>query len=146
MADAASAVKAKTTAEILGESIAHDLLQDIFADLHPALLDETRDLSSIFTPQSAGEFLSQLTNFEALLSDVDSYEQTVQKLQSQIDGAEKMRDDLLAQVLATAAVFQVTLVLHVYQVFWTTGKFECTVPDISILRGSGIGGHWPGAV
>jgi hypothetical protein len=98
MADTVSAVKAKSTAEILGESVAHDLLQDIFADLHPALLDETRDLSSIFTPQSAGEFLSQLTNFESLLSDVDSYEETVKKLQAQIDSAEKMRDQLLAQV------------------------------------------------
>ncbi len=98
MADTASALKPKTTAEILGESAAHDLLQDIFADLHPALLDETRDLSSIFTPQSATEFLSQLTNFETLLSDTDTYEQTIQKLQGQIDGAEKMRDELLAQV------------------------------------------------
>ena len=35
----APAVKTKTTGEILGESVARDLLQDIFADLHPALLD-----------------------------------------------------------------------------------------------------------
>jgi hypothetical protein len=98
MADAASAVRAKTTAEILGESVAHDLLQDIFADLHPALLDETRDLSSIFSPQSASEFLSQLTNFESLLSEADTYEETVKKLQSQIDSAEKMRDELMAQI------------------------------------------------
>jgi hypothetical protein len=98
MADAVSATKTKTTGEILGESIAKDLLQDIFADLHPALLDETRDLSTIFTPQSAQEFLSQLTNFETLLSDTDSYDASIKKFQAQIDAAEKMRDDLLAQV------------------------------------------------
>jgi len=98
MGDPVAAVKTKTTGEILGESVARDLLQDIFADLHPALLDETRDLSSIFTPQSAGEFLSQFTNFEALLSEADSYEASVKKFQAQIDGAEKTRDELLAQV------------------------------------------------
>jgi hypothetical protein len=98
MADTISAVKTKTTGEILGESVARDLLQDIFADLHPALLDESRDLSTIFTAQSAGEFLAQLTNFETLLSDTDSYEASVAKFQAQIDGAEKTRDELLAQI------------------------------------------------
>ncbi|MDQ6705873.1 MAG: DUF5458 family protein [Acidobacteriota bacterium] len=98
MADAMPATKTGTTAEILGDSPARDLLQDIFADLHPGLLDETRDLSSIFSPQSAGEFLSSLTNFEKLLSDVDSYEVTVKKLQGQINQAEAIRDELLAQI------------------------------------------------
>jgi hypothetical protein len=92
------ATKTRTTAEILGESAARDLLQDIFADLHPGLIDETRDIASIFTRQSASEFLSQLTDFEKLLSEEDSYEQTVKKMQEQIDKAEKMRDQLLAQV------------------------------------------------
>jgi hypothetical protein len=92
------ATKTRTTAEILGESAARDLLQDIFADLHPGLIDESRDIASIFTPQSASEFLGQLTDFEKLLSETDSYEQTVRKMQAQIDKAEKMRDQLLAQV------------------------------------------------
>ena len=74
------------------------MVHDIFADLHPALIDETRDLSSIFTAQSANEFLSQLMNFEKLLSVDDSYEATVKKLQTQIDEAESIRDSLLAQV------------------------------------------------
>jgi hypothetical protein len=90
--------KTMTTAEILGESPAHELLQDIFADLHPALIDESRDITSIFTPQSASEFLSQLTNFEKLLSENDAYEATLKKMQSQIDQAEQVRDELLAQV------------------------------------------------
>jgi hypothetical protein len=73
-------------------------LQDIFADLHPGFIDESRDITSIFTPQTAGEFLGQLTNFEKLLSDADSYDATVKKMQAQIDQAEGVRDQLLAQV------------------------------------------------
>jgi hypothetical protein len=98
MADPVSVAKSRTTSEILGGSDARDLLQDIFADLHPAFIDESRDLSSIFTPQSATEFLTQLTNFEGLLSDSDSYEATVAKMQGQIDQAEGIRDQLLAQL------------------------------------------------
>jgi hypothetical protein len=95
---AESTTKSRTTAEILGETSARELLQDIFADLHPGFIDESRDLTSIFTPQSAGEFLSQLTNFEKLLSESDSYEATVKKMQGQIDQAEAVRDQLLAQI------------------------------------------------
>jgi len=96
MADATT--KSRTTAEILGQTPARELLQDIFADLHPGFIDESRDVTSIFTPQSATEFLSQLTNFEKLLSESDSYESTVKKMQSQIDQAESVRDELLAQI------------------------------------------------
>lgn len=98
MAESASSTKSRTTAELLGESPARELLQDIFADLHPGFIDESRDITSIFTPQSAGEFLSQLTNFEKLLSESDSYDSTVKKMQSQIDQAEGVRDQLLALV------------------------------------------------
>jgi len=94
----AEMVKATTTKEILGESAARELLQDIFADLHPGLIDETRDISSIFTPQSATDFLSQLMSLEKLLSESDSYEETVKKIQGQIDKAESMRDNLLQQI------------------------------------------------
>ncbi len=88
----------KTTEQILQNSPARELLQDIFADLHPALTNEKRDLSSIFSAQSAKEFLAQLTNFEKLISTGDSYDDTVRKLQSQIDQAESMRDELLRQI------------------------------------------------
>jgi len=98
MAEPAQLTKSRTTSEILGTSPARDLLQDIFADLHPAFIDESRDLTSIFTSQTASEFLSQLTNFEALLGENDSYESTVNKMQNQIDQAESIRDQLLDQV------------------------------------------------
>jgi hypothetical protein len=98
MADPVSATKTRTTSEILGESAARDLLQDIFADLHPGFIDESREIASIFTPQSATEFLSQLTNFEKLLEESDTYDITVKKMQGQIDQAEGIRDEVLAQI------------------------------------------------
>lgn len=88
----------RTTDQILGKSPARDLLQDIFADLHPGLTNEKRDLASIFSAQSAKEFLTQLTNFESLISAEDTYDQTVAKLQAHISGAESVRDELLRQV------------------------------------------------
>lgn len=98
MGEAATVTKTRTTGEILGSSPSRKLLEDIFADLHPALIDERRELQSIFTPQTAKEFLSQLMNFEKLLTVGDTYEASVKKLQEQIDRAEQMRDQLLAQI------------------------------------------------
>lgn len=97
MATASTPTKV-TTEQIIAESPAHALLQDIFADLHPALTDEKRDIASIFTPQSAKDFLAQLMNFEQLLSPEDSYDATVKKLQAKIDAAESVRDEVLAQI------------------------------------------------
>jgi hypothetical protein len=88
----------KSTNQILGDSPARDVLVEIFADLHPGLIDEDRSITSIFTPQSAREFLAQLTDITSLLSEGDSFEETLAKLQSQINQAEEIRDDLLEQV------------------------------------------------
>lgn len=96
----AELVETRTTAEILGESVAKELLQEIFSDLHPGFMDESRTISSIFTPQSAGEFLKQLMDLENLLSVEDTYEQTVKKLQEQVDKAEAIRDELLEKLFA----------------------------------------------
>lgn len=88
----------RTTDQILANSPARELLQDIFADLHPGLTNEKRDLSSIFSAQSAKEFLGQLVNFEQLISADDTYEETVKKLQGQINSAEAIRDELLSKL------------------------------------------------
>jgi hypothetical protein len=96
----AELVETRTTAEILGESVAKELLQEIFSDLHPGFMDESRTISSIFTPQSATDFLKQLMDLENLLSVEDTYEQTVKKLQEQIDKAEAIRDELLEKLFA----------------------------------------------
>jgi alginate O-acetyltransferase complex protein AlgI len=50
----------------------------------------------------------------------------------------RKKGDLKAQVLATAAVFQVTILLHVYQFFWTKRQFECTVPDLVFFNALGL--------
>ncbi len=50
----------RTTEQILVNSPARELLHDIFADLHPGLTNEKRDLASIFSAQSAKEFLGSL--------------------------------------------------------------------------------------
>lgn len=98
MAETRTITRTRSAEELIAESPTRELLQDIFADLHPALTDEKRELASIFTPQSAKEFLSQLTSFDQLLQEEDSYSDTVSKLQQQIDKAEAVRDDLLAQL------------------------------------------------
>src|SRR5258708_30367132 len=90
----------KSTSEILGDAPARDVLLEIFADLHPGLIDENRTITSILTPQSAREFLAQLTDITSLLGEEDSFEATLAKLQGQIDEAEEMRDELLAQVFS----------------------------------------------
>jgi hypothetical protein len=74
------------------------VLTDIFADLHPRLSEGKTDLTSIFTPEAASAFLARLTDFESLLSETDAYEATFQKFQAQIDTAEQVRDEVLAQL------------------------------------------------
>ena len=88
----------QTTDQILGKSATRELLQDIFADLHPGLTNEKREIASIFSAQSAKDFLAQLTNFESLIRAEDSYDETVAKLQAQINSAEIVRDELMRQV------------------------------------------------
>ena len=98
MPDTTTLTKKRTTEAILSAKKSKTLLQDIFADLHPGLLDEKRDLATIFSPQSAEEFLSYLTDFERLLDESDTYEKTLEKVQKKVEGAEAVRDELLAQV------------------------------------------------
>ena len=94
----AEQVLSKTTAEIFGDGPARSVIEAIFSDLHPGFMQEDRAISSIFTPQSANQFLSQLMDLKNALGEMDSYETTVQKLQVRIAEAEKIKDDLLAQV------------------------------------------------
>jgi len=74
------------------------LLGEIFPDFHPRLSEKKTALTDIFTPESASEFLTRITDFQALLTDADTYEQTLEKFQSQIDTLEKVRDDVLSQL------------------------------------------------
>jgi len=63
----------KSTSEILGNAPAREVLLEIFADLHPGLIDENRPITSIFSPQSAREFLAQLSDVTSLLNQEDSF-------------------------------------------------------------------------
>jgi hypothetical protein len=92
------ATATRTTHEILGTSETRDVLLEIFADLHPGLIDERRPIDSIFTPTTARDFITQLSNVTDSLEENDTFDETLRKLQSLIDGAEKLRDDLLEEV------------------------------------------------
>lgn len=73
------------------------VLTDIFADIHPMLEGKT-EIGSIFTPEAAGDFLQRITDFEKLLSENDTFDQTLDKFQQQIDGAESLRDEVMAKL------------------------------------------------
>ena len=84
-------VLTRSTGEILGDSTAREVLLEIFADLHPGLIDESRSITSIFSPQSAKEFLGQLSDISALFSADDTFAQTMEKLQTQINWRMSLR-------------------------------------------------------
>lgn len=71
------------------------LLGEIFPDFHPRLGEKKTAISDIFTPDTAAEFLTRITDFQALVSEDDTYEQTLGKFQAQIDTLEKVRDEVL---------------------------------------------------
>jgi Type VI secretion system, TssC, VipB len=93
-------VKTATVAEIFADAEApvRKVLDEIFVAIHPRLGEQKTAVETIFTPETASEFLSRLTDFELLLSEADSYDETLQKFQGQIDQAEKVRDEVIAQL------------------------------------------------
>ena len=93
-------VKTVTIAEIFADAEVpvRKVLDEIFVAIHPRLGEKKTAVETIFTPETASEFLLRLTDFESLLSESDSYEQTLQKFQLQIDEAEKVRDQVLAEL------------------------------------------------
>jgi hypothetical protein len=93
-------VKTATVAEIFADAEApvRKVLDEIFVAIHPRLGEQKTSVDTIFTPETANEFLSRLTDFESLLSEADSYEETLQKFQGQIDQAEKVRDEVMEKL------------------------------------------------
>jgi hypothetical protein len=93
-------VKTTTIAEIFADAEVpvRKVLDEIFVAIHPRLGEQKTAVESIFTPETASEFLSRVTDFESLLSESDTYEQTLQKFQQQIDQAEKIRDQVMAEL------------------------------------------------
>jgi Type VI secretion system, TssC, VipB len=93
-------VKTATVAEIFADAEApvRKVLDEIFVAIHPRLGEQKTAVDTIFTPETANEFLSRLTDFESLLSEADSYDETLQKFQGQIDQAEKVRDQVMERL------------------------------------------------
>jgi Type VI secretion system, TssC, VipB len=92
--------KTATVAEIFADAEApvRKVLDEIFVAIHPRLGEQKTAVETIFTPETASEFLSRLTDFESLLSEADSYDETLQKFQGQIDQAEKVRDEVMEKL------------------------------------------------
>jgi Type VI secretion system, TssC, VipB len=93
-------VNTATIAEIFADAEApvRKVLDEIFVAFHPRLGEQKTAVETIFTPEAASEFLSRLTDFESLLSEADSYDETLQKFQGQIDQAEKVRDEVMEKL------------------------------------------------
>jgi len=93
-------VKTATVAELFADAEApvRKVLDEIFVAIHPRLGEQKTAIETIFTPETASEFLSRLTDFESLLSDADSYDETLKKFQRQIDQAEGVRDEVMAKL------------------------------------------------
>lgn len=92
--------KTATIAEIFADAEApvRKVLDEIFVAIHPRLGEQKTSIETIFTPETANEFLSRLTDFESLLSESDSYEETLKKFQRQIDQAESVRDEVMEKL------------------------------------------------
>jgi Type VI secretion system, TssC, VipB len=93
-------VKTATVAELFADAEApvRKVLDEIFVAIHPRLGEQKTAIETIFTPETASEFLSRLTDFESLLTDADSYDETLKKFQRQIDQAEGVRDEVMAKL------------------------------------------------
>jgi len=93
-------VKTATVAELFADAEApvRKVLDEIFVAIHPRLGEQKTSIETIFTPETANEFLSRLTDFESLLSESDSYDETLNKFQRQIDQAEGVRDEVMAKL------------------------------------------------
>jgi type VI secretion system TssC-like protein len=93
-------VKTATVAELFADAEApvRKVLDEIFVAIHPRLGEQKTAIETIFTPETANEFLSRLTDFESLLTEADSYDETLKKFQRQIDQAEGVRDEVMAKL------------------------------------------------
>ncbi|HEV2668109.1 MAG TPA: hypothetical protein VG324_24550 [Blastocatellia bacterium] len=93
-------VKTATVAELFADAEApvRKVLDEIFVAIHPRLGEAKTAIETIFTPETASEFLLRLTDFESLLTEADSYDETLKKFQRQIDQAEGVRDEVMGRL------------------------------------------------
>jgi len=86
----------RTAQDIIAKKAAGKAIEEIFNVIHPAPAKSA--LKDIFTAESAEQFLRRVTDFSALLSSDDSYDQALKKLDAQIKKLESIRDEVLSQI------------------------------------------------
>jgi hypothetical protein len=89
-------VKVRTAQDIIGDRKAAKAIEEIFNVIHPA--PPKTQLVEIFTPETAGQFLTRVADFAALLTEQDSYEEALKKLDDAIAHAEGIRDQVLGEL------------------------------------------------
>jgi hypothetical protein len=88
----------RSAQDIIGQRTAGKAIEEIFNVIHPA--PPRTALAEIFTPETAHQFLERVASLSALLSEADSYEQALGRLDAAIEQAEGVRDQVLAQLYA----------------------------------------------
>ncbi|HEX2095263.1 MAG TPA: hypothetical protein VHG28_22900 [Longimicrobiaceae bacterium] len=86
----------RSAQDIIGQRAAGKAIEEIFNVIHPA--PPRTALAEIFTPETAAQFLDRVASLSSLLSEADSYEQALGKLDSAIEQAEGVRDQVLSEI------------------------------------------------
>ena len=86
----------KSAQDIIGTKKAGKAIEEIFNVIHPA--PARTSLDQIFTQESAGQFLDRVTSFSKLLSQEQTYDQALAALDSAIEQAEGVRDQVMAEL------------------------------------------------
>lgn len=89
-------VLTRSAQDIFAGKQAAKAIEEIFNVIHPA--PPKTALKEIFSPETANQFLDRVANFAALLQNGDSHAQALKKLDEAIASAEKLRDEVLAQL------------------------------------------------
>lgn len=89
-------VMTATAQDIIGARPASKAIQEIFNVIHPA--PPKTALGEMFTPESAEQFLDRVGSFSTLLLQDDSHLAALAKLDAAIATAEKIRDQVLAEL------------------------------------------------
>jgi len=94
------AAKTKTVRDIVREAPTdlQPTLQEIFNDITVISRRDTEEMSSLFSPVRARDFLKQLEAVERLFDTDASYEETVERLHKQIEEAEALRADIFEEI------------------------------------------------
>ena len=91
-----SETQIRTAQDIIGARSASKAIEEIFNVIHPA--PPSTELSDIFTPASASQFLDRVSDFASMLSTADSWEQALKKMDAAITEAESVRDEVLSEL------------------------------------------------